>query len=60
MRVIYKVKHRYAVCLKFGDKFLTYLTKFVLGAKDSICSTVKENLLLYCRKFLVFVAVVMI
>ena len=47
MRVIYNVKHRYAICLKFGDKFLIPLTKLVLEAKASICSTIKENLLLY-------------
>ena len=46
MRIIYDVKHRYAIRLKFGDKFLTFLTKLVLKMKASICSTVKENLLL--------------
>ena len=29
MRIIYNIKHRYAICLKFGDKFLTFLTKLV-------------------------------
>ena len=60
MRVIYDVKHHYAIRLKFGDKFLTPLTKLVLEAKASICSTVKENLLLYCSKFSAFVAVAII
>ena len=40
--VIYKVKHRYAIRLKFGDKFLTSLIKLVLPVKASICSTVEE------------------
>ena len=60
MRVIYNAKHCSAVRLKFGDKFLTSLTKLVLEAKASICSTIKENLLLYCRKFSAFVVVVII
>ena len=46
--------------LKFGDAFLTSLTKLVLEAKASICSTINENLLLYCPKFLAFVIVVII
>ena len=33
LRVIYNVKHRYVICLEFGDKFLTFLTKLVLEAK---------------------------
>ena len=60
MRVIYNVKHRYAIRLEFGDKFLTPLTKLVLEAKAIICSTVKENLHLYSRKFSAFVSVVVI
>ena len=51
MRIVYNVKHRYAIRLKFGEKLLTSRTKLVLEAKASICSTIKENLLLYCRKF---------
>ena len=60
MKIIYNVKYRYAIRLKFGDKFLTSLTNLVLQAKASICSTIKENLLLYCRKFSAFVIVVII
>ena len=48
MRIMYNVKHRYPIRLKFGDKFLTSLTKLMLEAKGSICSTIRENLLLYC------------
>ena len=55
MRMFYNVKHRYAVRLKFGDKFLTSLTMLVLQVKASIYSAVKEIVLLYCRKFSAFV-----
>ena len=54
MRMFYNVKHRYAVRLKFGDKFLTSLTMLVLQVKASIYSAVKEIVLLYCRKFSAF------
>ena len=60
MRIIYNVKHRYVVRMKLGDKFLTSLTKLEFEAKASICSTIKENLLLYCRKFSGFVIIVII
>ena len=60
MRIIYNVKHRNVIRLKFGDKFLTFLTKLVLEEKASICPTIKENLFLYCGKFLAFVVVVII
>ena len=59
MRIICNVKHRYAIRLRFGEKFLTFLTKLVFQRKASICSTIKENLLLY-YKFSAFVVVVMI
>ena len=58
MRIFYNLKHRYAIHLKFGYKFLTSLTKLVLEEKACICSTIKENLLLYCCKFSAFVDVV--
>ena len=60
MGIMCNVKHHYTIRLKFRDKILTFLTKLVLEAKTSICSTIKENLLLYCRKFSAFVAVVII
>ena len=59
MRIIFTLKHRSAICLKFG-KFLTSLTKLVLEAKASICSTIKENLFLYHRKFWAFAVVAII
>ena len=55
MIVLYNVKHRYAICLKFGGTFLASLTKLVFQVKTSIYSTIKENLLLYCRTFSAFV-----
>ena len=58
--IIYNVRHHYAIRLKFGDEFLTFLTKLLLEGKASICSTIKENLLLYCRKFSAFAVVVII
>ena len=36
MRIICNVKHRYVIRLKFGDKFLTFLTSLELKGKASI------------------------
>ena len=60
MRIICKVKHCYAIRLRFGSNLIAFLNKLVLKEKASISSAIKENLLLYCRKFLAFVAVVII
>ena len=60
MRIIFNVKHRFLVCLKSGEKFLTFLTNLLLEGKISICSTIKKNLRLFSRKFSEFVVVVMI
>ena len=60
IRFIYNVRHRNAFWLKVGDKLLTFLTMLVLEKKASICSTINENLLLYCRKFSAFVVSVII
>ena len=60
MRVIYNIKYCYTLCLKFGAKFLTFLTKLMLEATANTWSTIKENLLLHCRKSLVFAPVAII
>ena len=60
MRIIYNIKHCNTSGLKFGDTFLTSLAKLEFEAKASICSTVKENLLLYCRKCSAFITFVII
>ena len=57
MRIIYNVNFCYAILLKSGDNFLASLTKYVLEAKASICSIIKENVLLYCVKFSAIVVV---
>ena len=46
MRIIYNVRHRYAIRLKFAGKSLTFLTTLVF-----------ENILLYRRKFSAFIVV---
>ena len=60
MRIIYNVKYGYEISLKFGDKLFTILTRLMHKTKSSIRSTIRENLLLYCRKFSTFVVVVII
>ena len=60
MSIVYIVKYHYVIRLKFGDKFLTSLTKLeTFQAKANILHN-QKNLLLYCRKFLAFVVVVII
>ena len=52
-------KYRHATYLKFGDMFFTSPTTLELEAKAIIDFTIKENLILYCRRFSVFVAAIM-
>ena len=60
MRFFYNVKHLHEIRLKVGNTFLTSLNKLVVETKASICSTMKENLVLRCRKFSVFAIVVIV
>ena len=57
MRITYNLKYRYVIRVEFGDNFLTSLSKLVLGGKASICSVIKENLLLYCTSSVFVIAV---
>ena len=59
VRIIRNVKHSYAARLKFGDKVFPQ-TKIIFDAKPSVCSTIKDNLVLFCRKFSAFAVVVII
>ena len=54
MKIFKNVKHCHAICLKFGDNFFTYPAMLGLEAKTSICSSIKENGISYCRKFSAF------
>ena len=58
MAVFDDLKHRHAICLKFGDRFFTSLTMLGIQAKASIRSTIEESLPIYSRKFLKFVIAV--
>ena len=60
MRVFYNVKHLHEIRLKIGKTFLASLNTLVVEAKASICSIMKENLVLRCRKFSAFAIVVII
>ena len=43
MKIIYNVKNRYAIRVKFREKFLTSPTKLMLEKKASFCSTIKKK-----------------
>ena len=58
LRICNNVKYRLATYLKFRDRFFISLTMSGLEAKISSCSTIKENLFLYCFKFSAFVVTV--
>ena len=40
IRIFKNVRHRHAICLKFGERFVT-LTMLGFEAKASICSKIK-------------------
>ena len=52
------VKHRQTIYLKSGDRFFTSLTMLGCEAKASTYFVIKENLILYFRKFSALVAAV--
>ena len=58
MRIIYIVKHRHAIRLKFGDTFLTSLNELVFEAKVNSLQSKKYAFIL--PKFSAFVIVVII
>ena len=51
MYIFSNVKHRHAICLKFGGRVSISLAILGCQAKVSICFAIKENLIFCCRKF---------
>ena len=51
MRIVYNLKHRYVVCLKFVNKLSTYLAKEMFQVKVSIRSTIKKTILILSQVF---------
>ena len=45
------VKQRYQICLRFGEKLLTYLPKLGLETKTSICFTIKKTIFIMSNVF---------
>ena len=58
IRIVNDEKHCHAIFLKFGTRPFTPLTTLLHEVKASICSTTKENPILYCRTFSAFVVAV--
>ena len=59
LKIFNNVKHPHAICLKFGDRVFISLTMLGCEAKAmQSCSAIKENLILYCRKYSAFVVAV--
>ena len=58
MRIIYIYNVKTQLCNSFET--LTSLIKLMFEAEDSIRSTIKKSLLLYCRKFSAFAVAVII
>ena len=47
MRTFHNVEHRHAICLKFGERVFTFLSKLVFVTKTSICYTQSREVKFY-------------
>ena len=54
MKVFYNIKHCHSISLKFGGTFFTSLPVLGCEAKATICSAIRESLILSCHKFSAF------